>query len=385
MNTSSWWRAPRRITHQISNRKISWLELFSDLVYVAIIHLVTVNLATHWNFIGIATFILAFMLVFNSWQNITWFYDLHGDDSLRTTVLLLVQVIGISLVAIFLPAIFSGHWQGFMWTYLLVQILITYLWWSTGHFDPDHRVTSWPYVRFYGIATILLLVGAVYNLPILSVSTLVVTLILDYGAPLFMSHRFDHEYTVRNLPFELSDAMLERYGQFTMIVLGEALADIIDHGLEHTTLNSLLTFVLSLLFVISIWWLYYMLMDNIHVRGSNFRTLLWFRLLHMVWLLILSGLIFSTSYLTDSDLTHIRGLFSSLAIVTLLMLEWMASWPFKKPSQPTIVINVIVIAILFGASWLPILGQLIISSAAILLFIGAHERHGNQLRQAKNK
>ncbi|KRN96432.1 hypothetical protein IV55_GL001401 [Furfurilactobacillus siliginis] len=354
-------------------------------MYVAIIHLVTVNLATHWNFIGIATFILAFTLVFNSWQNITWFYDLHGDDSLRTTVLLLVQVIGISLVAIFLPAIFSGHWQGFMWTYLLVQVLITYLWWSTGHFDPDHRVTSWPYVRFYGIATIVLLLAAIFNQPAFSVAALVITGVLDYGAPLFMSHRFDHEYTVRNLPFELSGAMLERYGQFTMIVLGEALADIIDHGLEHTTLNSLLTFVLSLLFVISIWWLYYMLMDNVHVVGSNFRTLLWFRLLHMVWLLILSGLIFSTSYLTDTDLTHIRGLFSSLAITTLLLLQWLASWPFSKPSRATIGRNICVIVLLLIAMWLPVLGQLVLSSGAILLFIGDHERRSNQLHSVKNK
>ncbi|MQS52688.1 low temperature requirement protein A [Lactobacillus salsicarnum] len=41
---TSWWGAHRTITNTIENRKISWLELFSDLVYVVIIHRFLENL-----------------------------------------------------------------------------------------------------------------------------------------------------------------------------------------------------------------------------------------------------------------------------------------------------------------------------------------------------
>ncbi|GAB6092783.1 low temperature requirement protein A [Furfurilactobacillus curtus] len=369
-----WWRAPRKVTHQIRDRKISWLELFSDLAYVAIIHLITVNFATHWTLSGVMTFTLAFMLIFNSWLNIAWYYDLHGDDSLRTTVLLLSQVLAISLVAVFLPAIFINHWTGFLWTYLVVQTLITYIWWSTGHFDPDHRVTSWPYVRYYCGAGILLIIAIIVANPTVSVAILWSVFIIDFGTPFFTRRRFDRESIKRQLPFEISASLLERFGQFTMIILGEALADLIDHGIEETTMKTILLFCISLLFVVAIWWLYYMLMDNLHIHGHSYLPLLLFRLLHTLWLFVLTGLIFSLSYLPEPHHSGIQIWFSIFAVMTFLLLQGLANWNNwqLKSAKALLWQGGVLMCLLIGAKLAPI-GQIGLSTLGLLVYILSRE------------
>ncbi len=51
-NRSAWWGPPRKFDPNIAERRISWLELFYDLVYVIAISKITHHLGAHISLSG---------------------------------------------------------------------------------------------------------------------------------------------------------------------------------------------------------------------------------------------------------------------------------------------------------------------------------------------
>src|SRR3954466_1161655 len=144
-----WWGPPKNFSERAKERKVSWLELFYDLAYVAVIAQLTQQLAMQPSWTTVGRVFLLFALVFWSWVNGSQYYDLHGSDSIRTRVFTFLQMIAISAVAIAIPGVFEGHHRPFAIAFLIIQGLITYLWWSVGLYDRSHRVLNLPYLINY--------------------------------------------------------------------------------------------------------------------------------------------------------------------------------------------------------------------------------------------
>ena len=108
-----WWGPPLNFDDRKSTRKISWLELFYDLVYVAAIGQLTYQIAAHPTWHTLAYAFLLFCLLFWSWVNGSQYYDLHGNDSIRTRLLTFWQMLAVAAVAITIPEAFAGHHQSF--------------------------------------------------------------------------------------------------------------------------------------------------------------------------------------------------------------------------------------------------------------------------------
>ena len=66
--TNLWWGPPKNFAERKHERKISWLELFYDLVYVAAISQLTHHLAEHPSWHEAAYSFLLFALIFWSWS-----------------------------------------------------------------------------------------------------------------------------------------------------------------------------------------------------------------------------------------------------------------------------------------------------------------------------
>jgi len=65
----SWWGPPKKFDERKNERKISWLELFYDLVYVAAIAQITHHLSNHLSWHELLYSFLLFSLIFWSWIN----------------------------------------------------------------------------------------------------------------------------------------------------------------------------------------------------------------------------------------------------------------------------------------------------------------------------
>ncbi|WP_318766166.1 low temperature requirement protein A [Lactiplantibacillus carotarum] len=314
------WGVPRKITQQISERKISWLELFSDLVYVVMIHSLTVGLEKHLNFKGFITFLVLFYLIFNSWNNLAIYFDLHGNDSFRNAFLSMAQVILVALLAGTVSSAFQQKYAVTALVYLAIQGLFMYMWWTTARYDPEHMQTTRPYLVYYAIGCLLLVLVATIQQPVIQIGGLMLVALLDFSALLLESRNFNAEFNSRKIDFRISASLLERYGQFTMIVLGESLANLIeifDKGLDLQRIGYFLLLVIS---TIALWWLYYSLMDDVKVEAANYQGLVLFRGLHINFILALTLECFFLAELAHSTTPLIKlGYLISLVLVLLLL------------------------------------------------------------------
>ena len=57
-----WWGPPKNFSTDFKERKISWLELFYDLVYVIVISRTTRHLLTNPGVVGILDYLLFFFI-----------------------------------------------------------------------------------------------------------------------------------------------------------------------------------------------------------------------------------------------------------------------------------------------------------------------------------
>jgi low temperature requirement protein LtrA len=283
-----WWGPPKNFDDRKNERKISWLELFYDLVYVAAIGQLTHAIAINpvWQTVGYS--FLLFCLVFWSWVNGSQYYDLHGGDGIRTRLLTFWQMLAVAAVAITIPDVFDGNQQGFAITFAMVQIMVTYLWWSVGLYDPSHRVFNKFYTINYTIAFVLLVIS-IFTAWQTSLILWMVVLMLNLTAPLTAARTVVTVLRERGQVFSASATIVERFGLFTIIVLTESILSTVGgvDELKDKLPAVWIVFILGILIAFLIWSLYFdMTSEQETKRGYKYMQYLVF--LHFPLLAALS-------------------------------------------------------------------------------------------------
>src|ERR1700743_1962144 len=218
MGEKTWWQPPRKFDDRQEERKISWLELFYDLAYAACIGQITGYIAAHTDGKDISYAIVFFAFVYWSWINGTQYYELHGNDTVRTRWFVFLQMLAIGAVAISAPAAFNGHIFSFTVSLLVIQGVIIYLLGSVSFYDRSHIRLSLPFLLCYGVAFLLLFVS------LFSPSAAVLPLylgaiLINLAAPVLSGPYLNKILSARGQPFSASPALVERFGQFPIIVL----------------------------------------------------------------------------------------------------------------------------------------------------------------------
>ena len=95
------WRPPRAHGEVIADRQVSVLELFYDLVYVAVIGQAAHHLAEHVTVRGVAEFAVVFALIWIAWINGSLYLELHGREDGRTRSIVFAQMGILVLLAVF--------------------------------------------------------------------------------------------------------------------------------------------------------------------------------------------------------------------------------------------------------------------------------------------
>src|ERR1700761_942862 len=99
-NNNIWWGPPRKFSEKLRERKISWLELFFDLVYAIVISRATRQLATNTTAEGILDYAYLFVLIFWGWYNGSQYHDVHGSEGIRTRLTTLWQIMIVAALAV---------------------------------------------------------------------------------------------------------------------------------------------------------------------------------------------------------------------------------------------------------------------------------------------
>ena len=96
------WQRPRPHGETLHGRAVTSLELYYDLVYVAVIIQLAHHLSDHLTARGLAEFSVVFTLVWIAWLNGSMYLEMHGRDDGRTRTVVFIQMGLLAMIAVFM-------------------------------------------------------------------------------------------------------------------------------------------------------------------------------------------------------------------------------------------------------------------------------------------
>ena len=301
----TWWGAPKKFDSEIKERRISWLELFYDLVYVIAIARITHHLSAHLSINGFLEYTSLFILIFWGWLNGSLYHDLHGNEGLRTRLMTLWQMMIIAAFAITIDQSGGNRIANITIVFMIMQFYITYMWWSIGIYDKEHRRYSLPYTILFLLSLALMGLSLAVSQEWLKI--LVPLVIICNYLPSFIAHRLLRR---ESLDLNLSSAMSERLGLFTIIVFGELVLGVVNgiSKMDMSNFSTWLNFALAITIVFALWWIFFTLASNREAKkGFVNATLL--ELLYIPTLISLGLIAASFSRLFDNDMYSLQKIF----------------------------------------------------------------------------
>jgi low temperature requirement protein LtrA len=250
------WRPPRGHGETIADRQVSVLELFYDLVYVAVIGRAAHHLAEHVSVRGLAEFAVVFALIWIAWINGSLYLELHGREDGRTRSIVFVQMGILVLLAVFTAEAADGSGWGFAVVYATYQVVQTGLWYTVWRQDrrdhPEFLAAAGGYVVGMGVSVAVILASAF--LPATPRLVVWAGLAAAWIVGIVLAARSSRA----GLGLTPTDSLVERFGLFTIIVLGEVVIGVVAglSGAERDA-TTIVTGLLALWMGFGFWWIYF--------------------------------------------------------------------------------------------------------------------------------
>jgi low temperature requirement protein LtrA len=264
-----WWGPPKKFSTEFKERKISWQELFYDLVYVIAISKITFYLSEHFNFNGLLDYTYFFGMIFWGWLNGSMYHDLHGTEGLRTRLMTLWQILIVAALVITIES--NPEHLAFNATIalLVMQFYITYLWWSVGIYDKHHRKPNMPYTIIYLVSFAFMFATLFLHQPYTRIF-FYISLVLNYVPPFISNILLKRE----SLELNLSPSMSERLGLFTIILFGEVVLGVVNGIIKLHELNFeiWINFSLTVFIVFALYWLFFTLISDRKCKPGFIRA-----------------------------------------------------------------------------------------------------------------
>jgi low temperature requirement protein LtrA len=201
-----------------AHRVATPLELFFDLVFVVAVNFAAT--ALHHDLSedhirhGILSFLPVFFAIWLAWLNFTWFASAYDVDDVPYRIMALVQMTGALVFAAGVPRAFAEQdFQICIAGYVVMRLAMVGQWLRAAYSDPAHRPTA---LR-YAIGVSLVQIAWVWFGFVreeFSWTFFILLAALDVLVPIWAERKTPTSWHPHHIA--------ERYGLFTIIVLGEA-------------------------------------------------------------------------------------------------------------------------------------------------------------------
>ncbi len=248
---------PRAIDER--HRTSTALELLFDLTFVVAVAQVAVALAhaVEENHGGsaIPKFLMVFFAIWWAWMNFTWFASAYDTDDVPYRLLTMVQMAGVLILAAGVPKAFEGEFTAVVVGYFVMRIAMVAQWLRAARSDPDHRPTALRYATLISALQVLWLLRLlVQDWDTVGPVSFLVLALAEVSVPFFAERE--------NMTTWHPHHIAERYGLFTIIVLGECVVSAtvaIQASIQELgwSADVVLVFVASLLIIFTLWWMYF--------------------------------------------------------------------------------------------------------------------------------
>jgi low temperature requirement protein LtrA len=241
------------------HRAATPLELLFDLCFVVAVAQVATQfhhgLAEGHALEALLGYVLVFFGIWWAWMNFTWFASAYDNDDVPYRLLTQLQIVGVLVLAAGVPSAFSAYdFRIAVVGYVLMRVAMVAQWLRAARDYPPGRACALRYA--WGIG--LLQIGWLARLGLsgtVGVVSFVVLGLLELGVPIW-AERAGQPTSWH------PEHIAERYGLFTLIVLGECVfasttaiqAAIAESGVSVALL---LIAVGGLFLIFGLWWSYF--------------------------------------------------------------------------------------------------------------------------------
>ncbi len=335
--------APRDPDEQ--HRTATPLELLLDLAFVVAVAQAADSL--HHGLVdghaanALVSFPLVFFAIFWAWVNMAWFGSAYDNDDVPYRLAVFVQMTGVLILAAGVPRAFNDRDFTIVAVgYVVMRLALVGQWLRVAASIPSHRRTALRYA--VGVAT--LQVGWLLRLAIpdgaWSVPTFFLLAAAEMAVPVWAERAGRTPWHARHI--------VERYGLFTIIVLGETVLSstvAVQVALDNDSAVGDLAPVIvgALLIVFSMWWIYFTLPSERLVERAK-REFAFHGATSFIWgygHYVVFGAVAATGAglavavdqaIGDSELSDVRaGLAATVPIAVYMVAVWALHYREKPP------------------------------------------------------
>lgn len=268
-----WRRAVVRDPHE-QHRAATPLELFFDLCIIVAVSLAAHELESllveHRYANALIGFGTGFVALWWAWMNFTWFASAYDNDDVLYRIVTLIQIAGVLVLTAGVSQ--ASEEQAYLVVilgYVIMRLAMTAQWLRVARSSqgPERTMALRYAIGLCQIGWLGLLALPEAGRP----WVFLVMALLEMAVPLYAERAHPTPWHPHHIA--------ERYGLFTLIVLGETIAAAtvaVKSGIdEHEALGELLPIAAGgLLIIFAAWWVYFAVPIHGHLR-SNRQSFLW--------------------------------------------------------------------------------------------------------------
>jgi low temperature requirement protein LtrA len=204
---------------------------------------------------GLTGYLMVFFAIWWAWMNFTWFASAYDTDDVPYRLLTMLQMGGVLVLAAGVPRAFErGDFSVMVAGYLLMRVAMVVQWLRAARNDVEHRAVALRYAVGIGVVQVLWVLRLavpdgwlLVSFVVLAVAEMTVPYLAETGN---MTPWHPHH-------------IAERYGLFTIILLGEcvfASTVAVEAALKEGGISPELVVlaVSGLVLLFALWWLYFM-------------------------------------------------------------------------------------------------------------------------------
>lgn len=251
------------------HRAATPLELLFDLAFVVAFSQASSGLAHllaggHYA-AGIGAFSFSMFAICWAWINFSWFASAFDTDDWFYRITTMVQMIGVVILALGIPAVFSSIEAGehlnngvVVAGYVVMRIAMVAQWLRVARDDPEHRSTALAYAVAITIAQIGWIVTAILSLPLWAILAISPVLyLIELAGPVVAERRNP------STPWH-PQHIAERYSLLAIIALGEvvlgtvtSVSAVVEE--QGWTGEAALVVIAGIGLTFGLWWSYFIL------------------------------------------------------------------------------------------------------------------------------
>jgi low temperature requirement protein LtrA len=249
---------PRPHGAVIKDRTVSNLELFYDLVYVAVITGASNRLTSDISIRGFAEFAVVFVMLWIAWINGSLYVELHGREDGRTRLLVFTQMGILALLAVFTQDAAGAGGPAFALVYAAFLALMTWQWNIVRNQDRVDNPEFLPVTKYYVAGLVLSTVVIVASAFLPLEPRLILWGLYAAGWIVGIQLAASRPRVGMSEGVVATQSLVERFGAFTIIVLGEVILGVVE-GLSaaQRDLITIATGSLALIVGFGYWWIYF--------------------------------------------------------------------------------------------------------------------------------